>query len=62
MVAPGIGPRDVAVGVVLQFESGCLGVGLCFEEGAPGPRALGECGGEEGGKWVREEGVHFGRV
>jgi hypothetical protein len=62
VMAPGPGPGDVAVGVVLQFEGGCLGVRLCFEEGAPGLRALGECGGEEGGEWVREEGVHFGGV
>jgi hypothetical protein len=59
---PGVGPGDVAVGVVLQFEGGCLGVRLCFEEGAPGLCALGERGGEKGGERVREEGVHFGGV
>jgi hypothetical protein len=62
VVVPGIGPGDVAVGVVLQFEGGCLCVSLCFEEGAPGLRALGECCGEEGGERVREEGVDFGGV
>jgi len=56
------GPRDVAVGVVPQLDGGGLCVGLCFEEGAPGCRALGEIGGEEGGERVREEGVDFGGV
>ena len=59
---PGPGPRDVAVGVVPQLDCCGLRVGLCFEEGAPGPRALGEVGGEEGGERVREEGVDFGGV
>lgn len=59
---PGPGPRDVAVGVVPQLDGCGLRVGLCFEEGAPGSRALGEVGGEEGGERVREEGVDFGGV
>ena len=59
---PGLRPGDVAVGVVLEFEGGCLCVCLCFEEGASGLRALRERGGEEGGERVREEGVHFGGV
>ena len=59
---PGVGPGDVAVGVVLQFEGCCLGVRLCFEEGAPGLCALWERGGEKGGERVREEGVQFGGV
>ena len=59
---PGVGPGDVAIGVVLQFEGGCLGVRLCFEEGPPRLCALGERGGEKGGERVREEGVHFGGV
>jgi hypothetical protein len=59
---PGLRPGDVAVCVVLEFEGGCLCVRLCFEEGASGLRALGERGGEEGGEWVREEGVHFWSV
>lgn len=37
------------MGVVLKFKGGSLCVRLCFEEGAPGLRALGERGGEEGG-------------
>jgi len=55
-------PRDVAVGVVLQLDGGGLRVCLCFEEGAPGSRTLGEVGGEEGGERVREEGDDFGGV
>ena len=60
--APVPRPRDVAVGVVLQLDGGGLRVSLCFEEGAPGSRTLGEVGGEEGGERVREEGVDFGGV
>ena len=56
---PGPGPVDVAVGVVAQLECGGLCVRLGFEERAPGRRALGECGGEEGGKRVREQGFYF---
>lgn len=36
---------DVVVGVVLQLDGSGLRVGLCFEERASGPRALGEVGG-----------------
>lgn len=60
MVGPG--PWNVGVGVVLQFDGGRLCVRFCFEEGPSGLCALGECGGEEGGEWVREEGVYFGGV
>ena len=48
--------------MVPQLDGGGLRVGLCLEEGAPGSRALGEVGGEEGGERVREEGVDFGGV
>jgi len=56
---PGPGPGNVAVGVVAQLECGGLCVRLSFEERAPGPRTFRECGGEEGGKRVREYGFHF---
>lgn len=58
----GSGPWNVAVGVVLQFDGGCLCVRFCVEEGPSGFCAFGERGGEEGGEWVREEGVYFGGV
>jgi hypothetical protein len=56
---PGPGPGNVAVGVVAQLKRGGLCVRLCFEIRAPGSRTLWECGGEEGGKWVREQGFDF---
>jgi hypothetical protein len=56
---PGPGPGNVAVGVVAQLECGGLCVRLCFEKWAAGRRTLRECGGEEGGKRVREQGFHF---
>ena len=46
------GPRNVVVGVVLQFDGGRLCVRFCLEERPSGLCALGECGGEEGGEWV----------
>ena len=55
----GPGPWNVAVGVVLQFDGGRLCVRFCFEVGSSGLCALGECGGEEGGEWVREQGFDF---
>jgi hypothetical protein len=60
MVGPG--PWNVGVGVVLQFDGGRLCVRFCFGEGPSRLCALGECGGEEGGEWVREKGVYFGGV
>jgi hypothetical protein len=48
--------------MVLQFDGGCLCVRFCFEKGSSGLCTLGECGGEEGGEWVREEGVYFGSI
>ena len=56
---PGPGPGNVAVGVIAQLERGGLCVRLCFKIRAPGSRALRECGGEEGGEWVREQGFDF---
>jgi hypothetical protein len=56
---PGPGPGNVAVGVVVQFERGSLCVRLCFEIRTPGSRTFRECGGEEGGERVREQGFHF---
>jgi hypothetical protein len=55
-------PWNVAVGVVLQFDGCRFCVCFCFEEGPSGLCALGKCGREEGGEWVREEGVYLGGV